>query len=436
MNRSRRAINVATGVLVVGAACVVLSACRSAIRPIEPVAASTFPESQVRRGAVLAAIGDCQQCHTVPGGRAYAGGLPLKTPFGTIYSTNITPDVETGIGAWSREAFMRAMREGVDQEGGHLYPAFPYDHYTLITDEDGQALYAYLMTRAPVHAVAPQNDLRFPFNIRKALVIWKRLYLREGPYQPDTSQSDEWNRGAYLVQGLGHCGVCHTPRNALGAEERQHELAGGEAEGWTAYALDRTSPAPVPWDVESMAAYLRRGWHADHGVARGPMQSVTADLASVPESDVRAIATYVVSRMGERSPEGNSSSNGAAGGATRTNESADAEQQPGAAVYDAACASCHDGARPLPFGGIELGLSTAVHAPDPRNLINFVLRGLPAEEAEAQPIMPGFAGTMSDQQLAALLQYVRERFTTAPAWRDLDQYIKKARDEAGNEEMS
>ncbi|MBX5463642.1 MAG: c-type cytochrome [Steroidobacteraceae bacterium] len=435
MNGNRRAVNVARVALVVGAGCVV-SACRSDIRPIEPAATRTFPESLVRRGAVLAAIGDCQQCHTVPGGSAFAGGLPLQTPFGTIYSTNITPDVETGIGDWSQQALIRAMREGVDQEGEHLYPAFPYDHFTLITDEDGEALYAYLMTREPVHAVAPRNDLRFPFNIRQGLAIWKRLYLRKGPYQPDTSQSDEWNRGAYLAQGLGHCGACHTPRNALGAEERQHEFAGGEAEGWTAYALDRTSPAPVSWNVESMLAYLRRGWHAEHGVASGPMQSVTSDLASVPESDLHAIATYVVSRMGEGPPEGKPSSNGGAGGASQMRQGANGEQPLGAAVYDGACASCHDGTRPLPFGGIELGLSTAVNAPDPRNLINLVLHGLPAEEAEARPIMPGFAGTMSDGQLTALLQYVRERFATGPAWRDLDKYIKEARDQAREKEVS
>ena len=171
-------------------------------------------------GARLAAIGNCNVCHTAPGGAPFAGGLALPTPFGTIQSTNITPDPATGIGRWSETAFVRAMREGVDREGRHLYPAFPYDHFTRVTDQDNRALYAYLMTRRPIQASPPPNDLRFPFDQRILLAGWKMLYLRQGPLAIETDRSPEWNRGRYLVEGLGHCGACHTPRDGLGAEQR------------------------------------------------------------------------------------------------------------------------------------------------------------------------------------------------------------------------
>ncbi len=203
-------------------------------------------------GAELAAVGNCVVCHTAPGGRPFAGGLALPTPFGTIYSTNITPDPETGIGRWSEAAFQRSMREGVDRQGRHLYPAFPYDHYTRVSDEDNRALYAYLMTREPVSAEPPANELPFPLNVRMVLAGWKLLFLREGAYEPDPAQSAEWNRGAYLAEGLGHCGACHSPRNAFGAVKTgEDHLAGGESEGWTAYALNHASPAPIPWDVDA-----------------------------------------------------------------------------------------------------------------------------------------------------------------------------------------
>ncbi|WP_312796332.1 cytochrome c, partial [Tianweitania sp.] len=269
----------------------------------EPPAVSSFDPELVQRGATLAAVGNCNVCHTKEGGEVFAGGLALPTPFGTIYSTNITPDPETGIGRWTEEAFQRSMRSGVDREGRHLYPAFPFDHFTKVTDEDNRALYAYLMTRKPVQAEAQANDLPFPLNIRLAVAGWKLLFFREGVYQPDTAQSDEWNRGHYLADGLGHCGACHTPRNSLGAEKKDELFAGGEAEGWTAYALNQNSPSPLPWDVDALTHYLANGWEEHHGVARGPMAPVTANMMAVPESDARAIATYVTSVMGEASAE-------------------------------------------------------------------------------------------------------------------------------------
>src|SRR5580692_1076614 len=271
---------------------------RPAIETVEPPAPQSFEPALVKRGRDLAAIGNCSDCHTAPGGKTFAGGVSVPTPFGTIYSSNITPDPETGIGRWPEAAFRRAMRSGVDRAGQHLYPTFPYDHFTNVNDEDDRALYAFLMTRPAVRAPTPANDLAFPFNQRFAVAGWKLLFLKAGTYKADAAQSAEWNRGAYLVEGLAHCGACHTPRNALGAERTSATFSGGDVDNWHAYAINSRSPSPVPWDTEALFSYLRRGWHPDHGVARGPMAEVVSNLSSVPESDVHAIAAYMASVFG------------------------------------------------------------------------------------------------------------------------------------------
>jgi mono/diheme cytochrome c family protein len=415
---------------------------KPAIDPIAPPQPAAFDEALVRRGAELAAIGNCITCHTAAGGSALAGGRALPIPFGTIYSSNITPDPDTGIGRWSEPAFQRAMREGVDRAGHHLYPAFPYNHFTLVTEGDNKALYAYLMTRDVVTAKIPENTLRFPYNLRIALAGWKLLFLRKGPFEPNRSQSEAWNRGAYLVEGLGHCGACHTPRNALQAERRGERLAGGEVEGWTAYALNHASPAPMPWDQPALAFYLKNGWHPVHGIARGPMAEVTQNLASASDADVQAIATYIASAMGEPSAErkrrgeavfaeARRSAAGASGPSGETGSTSAAAQQnsdaPGALIYASACAVCHESGRALPFDGIYLALSTAMYGPDPKNLINVTMFGLPGAEGEQSPIMPGFAGALTDAQLTALVAYLRQRFSDQPQWQDIAQLIREAR---------
>jgi mono/diheme cytochrome c family protein len=390
---------------------------RPAIDRVPRPAAVSFDLALIKRGSELAAIGNCTTCHTAPGGRAFAGGLGVATLFGTIYSTNITPDEATGIGTWSEEALRRALREGVDRAGRHLYPAFPYDHFTLVSDFDIKALYAFLMTREPVAAKAPENTLPFPLNLRPLLAGWKLLFLRAGPYQIDPNQSTEWNIGAYLANGLAHCGACHTPHNALGAEENHRSFAGGEVAGWTAYALDAASPAPVPWDAAALSFYLHNGWHRDHGVAGGPMSEVTENLSAVPAADARAIATYLASR-----PSKPSEGRPRLAGASRAQA-----DSPGAAIYAAACASCHDGSRAPPFGGIDLARSTGPSGPDARNVINLVLWGLPAQGEQRRPIMPGFAATLTDRQLGDLLAYVRARFSDKPPWTDVGKDIREAR---------
>jgi mono/diheme cytochrome c family protein len=400
---------------------------RPAIAAIDPPAPQSLPADLIKRGRELAAIGNCNDCHTVRGGKNFAGGLPVPTPFGTIFSSNITPDVDTGIGRWSEAAFARAMRSGVDREGRHLYPTFPYDHFTNVSDEDDRAIYAYLMTREAVHAPARENQLSFPLDQRVVVAGWKLLFLHRGTYQTDNTKSAEWNRGAYLVEGLAHCGACHTPRNALGAERASASFAGGDVDNWQAYALNAQSPAPVPWDAGALYAYLHRGWHPDHGTARGPMAEVVSNLSQVPPSDVRAIAIYMADVFGPPPPDRKRQREAELAQAdSGPTVAAQAEPQ-GAAIYAAACATCHESGRPPPYGGINLGLSTAISGPDPRNLANIVLSGVRPVEGERSPIMPGFASSMSDAQIAALLNYLRSRFSHQPAWSGVQQTVEDSR---------
>jgi mono/diheme cytochrome c family protein len=401
---------------------------RPAISAVDPPAPASFDSALVKRGRDLAAIGNCNDCHSVSGGKDFAGGLPVPTPFGTIYSSNITPEPETGIGRWSEAAFRRAMQSGVNRDGQHLYPTFPYDHFTHVSDDDDRALYAYLMSQRPVRAPARENALAFPFNQRIAVAGWKVLFLRHGSYQPDSTKSAEWNRGAYLVEGLAHCGACHTPRNALGAERTQASFAGGDVDNWHAYAINSQSSAPVPWDAEALFKYLRQGWHPDHGVARGPMAEVVSNLSEVPESDVRSIATYMASVFGiptaERKRRGDEVLAQASSGSAQP---ANGGTTSGAQVYAAACATCHATDRAPPFGGINLALSTALTGPDARNAANIVLSGIRPTEGERSPIMPGFADSMSDSQIAAVLDHLRTRLSNAPPWTNTTDIVRDAR---------
>ena len=380
-----------------------LLAWRPAIEPIEPPAASLFDSALIGQGAELAALGDCATCHTATGQPTFAGGRAVPTPFGTIYSTNITPDPTTGIGRWSQRAFARALREGVDRQGRHLFPAFPYDHFTLLTDHDIAALYAFFMTRPPVQARAPSNDLPFPLRFRPLLAGWKLLFFREGRYRGG-------DRGEYLAEGIGHCGACHTPRNVLGAEKPDQHFAGGDAEGWHADAINSASQAATPWNADAMELYLRNGWQAMHGVAHGPMAAVTDDLAGVPDGDLRAIASYVVAGMSSTAP---------------LTANSNATNSEGAHIYSAACATCHDAGQPLPFGAINLSLTTDVSGEDPTNLIHIVQDGLQPADETRQPVMPGFRKTLSDPQLLSLLSYLRARFAHKPLWPDSDAIVRR-----------
>ena len=378
---------------------------------IPPVAGpAEFPAGQIARGAELAALGDCSVCHTTQSSRPYASGRGVQTPFGVVYATNITPDPETGIGTWPESAFRRAMREGVDRDGRNLYPVFPYPHFTQATNRDIAALYAFLMTRPAVHADTPPNRLPFPLNQRFVLTGWDHLYLRPGAWQPDPAHDADWNRGAYLVEAVGHCGGCHTPRNVLGAEKDGQALAGGEAENWYAPPLQAASPARQGWSVDSLTAYLRTGFDAGHGAAAGPMTAVTAELATVPAADVRAMAVYLTSMMPKPAP---------------APVVAHAGEDP---VFAGACGGCHGPDAPMMRNGApSLAMSTAVNAPTPRGTIQAILQGLPWREGQAAPYMPPFASVLTDAQIAELAAYLRSAYSDKPAWRDLPAEVARVR---------
>jgi mono/diheme cytochrome c family protein len=404
------------------------------IPPVEPRSAD-FSKAVIAKGAELALIGNCGTCHTTDGGAPYAGGRPMATPFGTVYATNITPDRETGIGAWSEAAFRRALREGVRRDGAHLYPAFPYDHFTKVSAGDIAAIYAFLMTREAVRTETPANDLAFPFNIRALIAGWKLLFFTPGEFQDDVAQTAEWNRGAYLVEGLAHCGSCHTPRNMLGAEKRDKRFAGGEAEGWHAPALNAASPAPVPWTAEQLARYLRHGFVEPHGVAAGPMRPVVDNLADASERDVDAMAAYLATMLepatAERDTQAEERLARIEQGRATTGTSGPTGRSDGATIYAGACALCHEAnGRQFSAQGIDLVSSKVVAMPDPRNLIHVVLHGIEPPAGAPAALMPGFADAMTDRQVVALVTYLRGTFSDQPPWRDVEDRVRQAREPA------
>ena len=388
---------------------------------------SLYSPQAIARGRLVAAAGDCMVCHTAPGGAPNAGGFALETPFGTVYSTNITPDHDTGIGRWSFAAFDRAMRQGIHQDGRQLYPAFPYTAFAKLTDADMQALYGYLMSQPAVASTPPETRLAFPYNLRPMIAGWNLLFHDAAPYTPDPDYSLEWNRGAYLVQGAGHCAACHSPRHALGAEKGGLDyLAGGEAEGWTAPPLNRLADGKLPWTREGLTQYLRTGYSPRHGVAAGPMAPVIHGLAELPESDVRAIATYL---MDLPKPAGTVQANAAAQAAAApapvvavpaplappapfADLSGQVRNAKGERLYQNACAACHEaGSGPTLFGAKPLlGLNTNLHAATPDNLIQVILHGIQAPANDELGYMPGFKDSLDDRQVADLIEYLRERF--------------------------
>lgn len=393
---------------------------RPAIAPIASERPSA-DEQTYRHGAELAAIANCNDCHVADSGKPYAGGRSIPTPFGTIFSSNITPDAETGIGAWSEAAFQRAMHEGVDREGRQLYPAFPYDHFTKATNHDVRALYAFLMSQPPVHNTIPANKLAFPFNLRPIVAGWKVLFLREAPLEQDASKTAAWNRGRYLVEGLGHCGACHTPRNILGAEKESSAYAGGAAEGWNAPPLNSGSFAAHEWTADQLAEYLSTGWNQLHGAAAGPMANVTHNLAQAPTQDVRAMAVYIVGLSAL--PESANNAPVPREGRQVTDVSSEV-----VAIYTGACANCHNDRGDVgPSKAISLSLSTAVRSPGSANAVRVILQGIEPQSGAAGAYMPAFDSMLTDRQIASLAEYVRARYTNQPQWTDVRQEISKVR---------
>jgi len=382
---------------------------------------ATFDPAIVARGEKLAHVGNCAGCHTTQAGRPFAGGRPLETPFGTVFTTNITPDPETGIGRWSRKAFVRALREGVALNGNLLYPAFPYDHFTRATDADIDALYAFFMTRTPVAARAPANRLREPFGFRPLVAAWNLLFLRKGPLALDPAQPADWNRGRTLAEGLAHCGACHTPRNELGAERSEHAYDGAWTEGWYAPPLNANSPAVRPWTADELFAYLRTGLSSTHAAAAGPMGRVTRGLAEASEDDVRAIAVYFASLMAQAP---------AAKGAPPADKgnAADAAHPEAAVLFAGACATCHEpGAPMMQEGRPPLAWGTPLHVDTPDDTIRIIMHGLAPPAGRSGPTMPAYGENFTDRQLADVAAYLRARYTDKPPWPDIPQAVAQAR---------
>ena len=399
------------------------------IAPIARPAGSLYSSETIARGKQLAALGDCAVCHTGAGGIVNAGGRRIETAFGTIYSTNITPDEATGIGNWSYAAFERAMREGIHRDGRQLYPAFPYTHFARTSDADLQALYAWLMAQTPVSAEAPDNELRFPFNLRPLMAGWNALFHQAGTFKPDPRKSEIWNRGAYLVEGLGHCSACHSPRNALGAEKANAYLAGGFAEGWEAPALTSLSLAPIPWSEDELFGYLRTGESRFHGVAAGPMAPVVKELAALPDHDIRAMAVYLASfndqAIGKRVQE-------TLAAKLETTTKVTFAPSPGARLYQGACAVCHEiGGLPLFGSRPRLALNSNLHSTQPDNLVQVILHGIGQPAFSDLGYMPAFRESMSDAQVAELATFLRKQFAPdKPAWTDVQATVGRLRQSA------
>lgn len=369
------------------------------------LAAGPQASDAIARGRYLAVAGDCAACHTAPGSAPYAGGLAIPTPFGTIVSTNITPDRATGIGAWTDAEFARAVRHGIAPGGRHLYPAMPYPAYTIMTDKDVADLRAYLATIQPVHHKVVANQLPFPFSIRAGMIAWNMLEFSAHPFRPDPAKSVEWNRGAYLVNGLGHCGTCHTAKSMLGGDEGP-ALGGAAITGWYAPPLNSDKRDGLgAWSVEDIVAYLRTGWGGGQ-VAAGPMAEVVQDsTAHMTTADLRAIATYLKDQPAPTI-------------SAPTPVAADSSaMQDGAKLYDVSCSACH-GPKGEGTAGLfpTLAKSAVVQARNPAMLLDVVLnggRGAATATAPTGPAMPAFGWQLSNRQIAAILTFVRNSWGNA-----------------------
>lgn len=407
---------------------------RPAIAPVLSSSSSIYTAATIERGRQLAAAGDCVVCHTAPGGIPNAGGRAMDTPFGKIFTTNLTPDVETGIGLWSFSAFQRAMREGISRDGHHLYPAFPYTAFAKTSDEDLTALYAYLMAQPAVRSETPATQLAFPFNVRPLMAAWNAMFHDPAPYRTDPAQTVEWNRGAYLVNGLGHCGACHTPRNAFGAERGGKAfLSGAVVDGWEAPALTALSRAPVPWTSAELYRYLRQGYSPQHGAAAGPMGPVVKELSVLPDDDIRAMASYLTSfNQPLAEPE---SAERARQVVLMAQQSGAALPGPGQRLFNGACASCHhDGDGPKLLGvNAPLALNSKLLSERPDNLIRVILDGIRTPATAEIGFMPAFRHSLDDAQIAELAGYMRSRYAPGQAaWKDLPAAVARLRAAPGH----
>jgi len=356
---------------------------------------SIFADSAVKDGAYLAVAGDCTSCHTAPGGKPFAGGLKMANQFGYLLTPNITPDMETGIGAYTKDDFYRVLHDGVNKKDQDLYPFMPYVAYTKVTREDSDKIYDYLRTVQPVSNAIEVNHLDFPFNIRSSMMVWRALFFKEGSYKPNPAQSAVWNRGAYLVEGLGHCSSCHSPRNLMGAIENSKAYTGSVIDGW--YALNLTSNPLTglgKWSAEDLARFLKTGSYTNKTTALGPMVEVVHNSTSkMTDADLLAMATYL------KSIPANSS-------LSEDRVKVDATYVAGTKLYVDNCSGCHQSSGRGITGVIPpLAGNPVVMAAQPNNIIKVMVRGI--QRHDGYIAMPSFASRLSDQEILEIANYVR-----------------------------
>jgi mono/diheme cytochrome c family protein len=383
--------------LLAGMCGVAISACAAAAAGIDK---QDF--AQIERGRYLTVAGDCTACHTVPGsGREFAGGRNIETPFGLLIGPNITPDPQTGIGAWTDDEFVNALTKGTGRDGARLYPAMPYTYYTKLTREDALAIRAYLNTIPPVYNPVEPNQLPFPFDIRMSMLAWDRLFFTPGTFRPDPNKSAEWNRGAYLAEGLTHCGMCHTPKNALGGDDGANALRGYALQGWFAPDITNDPRRGVgSWSVEEIGAYLKTGHNSTSAAAGLMAEMVNLSTSHLTDADLKAIAVYLKDQPG--SGEAN----------TQSGVKADEKiMKMGAAIYADECSGCH-GADGKGAAGLfpSLNGTPVVQQADATSLLHVVLRGARSAATTGAPTaaaMPQFAWLLTDEQVAAVVSYIR-----------------------------
>ncbi len=375
------------------------------------VPASLSNASLVKKGEYLALAADCMVCHTAPGGKKFAGGLGINLAFGTLYSTNITPDAETGIGRYTDRDFLNALHHGIRRDGARLYPAMPFTSYTYLSDADALAIKAYLFSLAPVHADVPANTLMFPFNRRWAMYFWSLAFNRDRRFEPDASKSLEWNRGAYLVEALAHCGECHTPRNLALAMNNRRKFAGAVAAGWRAFNITSDKATGVgAWSDNDLSSYLSTGHARGHGTASGPMGEVIDQSTSqFALEDIQAIVAYLRTVPAIASTDLTGTLAPAASPAAKDGHAASHAR--GKMVFEGACASCHG------WTG-ESGVSRfatltgarAVNDPAGTNVAQIVISGTRRRTPADTMSMPGFGSAYSDVEIAEVANYVTARF--------------------------
>ncbi|TAN03344.1 MAG: cytochrome c [Rhodanobacteraceae bacterium] len=395
--------------------------------------AATPPDAvQIQRGHYLAIAGDCVACHTAPGGKPYAGGLPVTTPIGPIFSTNITPSKKDGIGNYTLQQFSDAVRRGIRADGKRLYPAMPYTSYAQLTNADLDALYAYFMHGVqPVNTKPPRTHLPFPFNIRLSMAAWNALFLDHKPFVPDPKESPQWNRGAYLVRGLTHCGTCHTPRNLMMAEEPSHFLAGASLGTWFAPNITSDPTSGIGgWSEQAIVDYLKTGRAPGKAQAAGPMaEAVDNSFRYLTTDDLAAIATYLKTVPARRDPQDSKPVDtwGAAYADLASIRGKplpkDPDDMSGAQLYDAYCSTCHQDRGQGSFdGGLPpLFHNTATGRSNTDNLVMAILDGVHLYGHGSTMQMPSFAGELTDRQVATLGAYVTQHFGNPSAKVSVDQ---------------